>query len=242
MGCDSPAAVHTVEAVSDNGPEEPRAVFAQPELPFEDLEALDAVRRIEQWLASQPVEAENEVPVIAARLFLVDNASRMQRADRWREVSEINARCSHDWGVLMHGGPETVFLLDEAANALIEGLWLASLLCSHAACERHLAGLLSMDEDSLPPDWRRWGLGRLLVEATDRDALPSQLVSPLETLNEVRKVSAHFKPPLHEGSLLNRAHAVGTGDWLRTAEEISKSDAFSAYETARSLVHRTTWA
>lgn len=140
----------------------------------------------------------------------------------------------------MHGGPETAFLLDEAANALVEGLWLASLLCSHAACERHLAGLLSMIEDSLPSDWRRWGLGRLLVEAKQRAAVPHDLVDALDILNEVRKVSAHFKPPLHEGSLLNRAHAMGTGDWLQAAEDISKTDAFTAYETARSLIHRTT--
>jgi hypothetical protein len=67
------------------------------------------------------------------------------------------------------------------------------------------------------------------------------MLEPLETLNEVRKVSAHFKPPLHEGSLMRRAHAYGHSDLLRAAEDLAEADAFAAYETARSLVHRARW-
>lgn len=214
-------------------------MFAQTELPFVDLEPLSAIQRVELWLASRPAEVEDDVDVFAAQLYLLDSASRGPRAERWQQVTEIDARCSHNWGVMMHGGPETAFLLDEAASALIEELWLASLLCSHAACERHLAGLISMDEDSLPSDWRRWGLGRLLTEVKQRGLVPTDLVASLETLNDVRKVSAHFKPPTHEGSLLSRAHAMGTSSWIQAAEEISKADAFAAYEAARSLALRT---
>lgn len=232
----------TVAPVEAHRSEEPQAVFAQPELPFADLEALDAIQRVELWLSSQTKHAADSLDAIAAKLYLADNATRVIRAERWRLVMEIHERCTHDWGVMMHGGPETAFLLHEAATGLVEGLWLSALLCSHAACERHLAGLLSMDEESLPPSWRSWGLGRLLEEARQRDAVPTDLHGPLETLNEVRKVSAHFKPPLHEGSLLNRANAMRSGNFVQAAGEISKADAFAAYETARSLMHRTTLA
>ena len=132
-------------------------------------------------------------------------------------------------------------MLDEAAEALVGGLWLASLLCSHAACERHLAGILAFDEDSLPNSWRSWGLGRLLEAARERDIVPADLWEPLETLNEARKVSAHFKPPLHAGSLMRRALATEGRDILRTAGDLAEADAFAAYETARSLVHRARW-
>jgi hypothetical protein len=219
------------------------AVFGQLELPFQDLEPLDAMRRVELWLASQPQGHSDDADVIAARLYLADGASRAQRARRWQRIREVHERATYeDGGVGVHGGPETVFLLDEAASALVEGLWLASLLCSHAACERHLAGLLSLDESALPRSWRAWGLGRLLVEARERDVLPAELVEPLEALNEVRKVSAHFKPPLHEGSLLRRAEDVKSDDFLQAASELSRADAFAAYETARSLMYLTTFA
>jgi hypothetical protein len=182
-----------------------------------------------------------DLDVVSAQLYLRDGDTRLKRAKRWIRVLEIQERCTHDWGVLIHGGGETQWMLDEAAEALVGGLWLASLLCSHAACERHLAGILTFDEDSLPSSWRSWGLGRLLEAARGRDIVPADLWEPLETLNEVRKVSAHFKPPLHDGSLMRRALAREDRDLPGTAGDLAETDAFAAYETARSLVHRARW-
>jgi len=212
-------------------------VFAQPELPLVGVDALSAKERVELWLSTGQKD-DRDPEVVTARLYLHDADTRAQRARRWVRVREIYERNTNDWGVLAHGGPETVWLLEEAARALIEGVWLASLLCSHAACERHLAGMLAMVEDALPAGWRFWGLGRLLEAAQQRDMLPAHLVEPLGTLNAVRKSSAHFKPPLHEGALLNRAHNSGQPDLLQSALALAEEDAFSAYETARGLVHQ----
>ncbi|MGC4111770.1 MAG: hypothetical protein QM747_15400 [Nocardioides sp.] len=220
--------------------EEPHAIFGQPELPLADVDVLDAIQRVQLWLATHP-DAVQDLDGLSARLYLKDNDTRVRRARRWLEIVEIDQRCSNQWGVLLHGGTETLWLLGEAAHGLVEGLWLASLLCSHAACERHLAGILEFSEDSLPESWRSWGLGRLLEEAQKREIVPSDLWEPLRALNETRKVSAHFKPPLHDGSLMRRAQAIERPDILQSAHELAEADAFSAYETARSLVHRARW-
>jgi len=83
---------------------------------------------------------------------------------------------------------------------------------------------------------------RIEVEATrHRDIVPPDLAEPLEKLNEARRVSAHFKPPLHDGSLMSRAQAMDEPDILESAEELAEADAFAAYETCRSLLHRARW-
>lgn len=227
--------------VTIRGPEEPQVVFAQPELPLQGVETLSAIQSVELWLARNG-GADDDLNVVTAQLYLSDSESRLARARRWLLVREINERCTHDWGVLVHGGTESVWLLDEAAQALVDGLWLAALLCCHSACERHLAGILSMDEGSLHRSWRSWGLGRLLDEAQQRDIVPSDLREPLNQMNEVRKASAHFKPPLYDGSLMRRAIAINHEGALESVEALAEADAFAAYETAKSLVHRARFA
>lgn len=219
------------------GPEEPWIVLAQPELPLSGVEALSAIQSIELWLARNESSGD-DLNVLTAKLYLADAETRLSRARRWLRVRDINERCTHNWGVLIHGGTEAAWLLDEAAHALADGLWLASLLCSHSACERHLAGILSLDEQSLNQSWARWGLGRLLEEAEKRGILPPDLREPLNLMNEARKASAHFKPPVYDGSLMNRAKARDLEPVMESLEELAEADAFAAYETARALIHR----
>jgi len=228
----------TLDFVTIRKPEEPQVVFAQPELPLRGVEALSAIQSVELWLARSD-DGDDDLNVVTAQLYLADSDSRLSRARRWLLVRDINERCMHEWGVLVHGGTESVWLLDEAAQALVDGLWLASLLCSHSACERHLAGILSLDEESLHRSWRSWGLGRLLEEAHQRDIVPSELREPLNLMNEARKASAHFKPPSYDGSLIRRAMARDHQRVMESAEGLAEADAFAAYETARSLIHRT---
>lgn len=224
--------------MTTRGPEEPQIVFAQPELPLPDIVQLNAIQSVELWLARND-ESNDDLHVITAKLYLADSDTRLLRARRWLQVREINERCTHDWGVLVHGGTESVWLLDEAAQALGDGLWLASLLCSHSACERHLAGIFSLDETSLHRSWTRWGLGQLLKEAEKRDIVPLDLLEPLNLMNEARKASAHFKPPTYEGSLMRRAWARDRQHAIETAEELAETDAFAAYQTAKTLIHRS---
>ena len=212
-------------------------IFAQPELPLPGVEALSAIQSVELWLARNN-ESGDDLNLVAAQLYLTDAETRLVRARRWLLVREINERCTHEWGVLLHGGTESVWLLDEAAQAVVDGLWLTSLLSSHSASERHLAGILSLDEESLPRSWTRWGLGRLLEEAEKRGIVPRDLQEPLSAMNEARKASAHFKPPLHNGSLMRRAMSRDRHITVESVEQVAEEDALAAYETARSLVHR----
>ena len=78
--------------------EEPQAVFAQPELPLKDVEALDAIRRVELWLATHPMDVQ-DLDVVCAQLCLRDSDVRLQRSKRWIQVLEIDERCTHDWGL-----------------------------------------------------------------------------------------------------------------------------------------------
>ena len=68
--------------------------------------------------------------------------------------------------------------------------------------------------------------------------MPPDLREPLNRRNEARKASAHFKPPLYDGSLIRRAMARDPERVLESAEGLAEADAFAAYETARSLIHR----
>ena len=226
-----------LDLVTIPGPEEPWVVFAQPELPLSGIEALNAIESVELWLARNEGSGD-DLNVMTAQLYLADAETRLSRARRWLLVRDINERCMHSWGVLLHGGTESAWLVDDAAHALVDGLWLASWLCSHSACERHLAGILSLDEQSLNQSWTRWGLGRLVEEAEKRGFLPPDLRERLNVMNEARKASAHFKPALHDGSLMNRVMARDLEPAMESMEELAEAEAFAAYETARSLIHR----
>jgi hypothetical protein len=219
---------------------EPRAIFDQPEFPLPGVEPLSPIERVELWLSSRD-SSDIGVDCLGGQLFLSDNDTRGERAQRWARVREVDQRCMHSWGLLLNGGPETSWLLDEASHALVHGLWLASLLCCHAACERHLAGILSVDEESMPASWRRWGLGALLKEAHERGLVPEDLLESLDSLNETRKASAHFKPPMDDASLMMRASVLGLDGLIESVEWLAERDAFEAYETARSFVYRVSW-
>lgn len=75
-------------------PEEPQAVFGQPELPLEGVETLDPVQRIELWLATCPDHAES-LDRVSAQLYLVDRETRLLMARRYLRVVEVQERCTH---------------------------------------------------------------------------------------------------------------------------------------------------
>ena len=79
----------------------------------------------------------------------------------------------------------------------MNGMFMAALLCAHSSCERVLAGCLDWYEDRLPKGWAMWGLGRLVPAAFDLGLIDEGLKDRLLQVSELRKVSAHFKPPCH---------------------------------------------
>lgn len=81
----------------------------------------------------------------------------------------------------------------------------------------------------------------MLDAAKERETRPADLWNPLVALNEAGKVPAHFKRPLHPGSLLERTVALGRPDFVQAAAELAEADAFAGYEAARSLVQQARW-
>jgi hypothetical protein len=228
--------------VSDADPDGPYAIVHQLELPLEGIEPLTVAQRVQAWLNAQDDESTS---AYIAHLFLQDRRSRKARAARSQEVKSVQAPFDSEWGWLIHGGAESVWLYDEAVHAFVDGFPLASLLCSHAACERVLAGRILMHHNELPGNWTRWGLGNLVEAASEIGIIDAPLRAELLQVNEVRKVSAHFKPPLAENSLQSRVHSRVKASstfldsdeaWWQALDETAFEDALAALRVATRLM------
>lgn len=221
---------YPVDVATSRGP---IIALNQLELEFEGVTPLSAEERVARWLAEQEDESEE---VITAALFLEDGSSRADRAERWAEIRAIQAPYDRAHGWLVPGGSEAVWLYEESVRAYVHGLFLAALLCAHSACERVIAGCLLGYEEKLDKRWRRWGLGPLAAKALEFGLIDDDLRRGLDEVTELRKVSAHFKPPLEPNSVLVRTcRALAAGSELEDAlESTLRSDAKTAIEI-------TTW-
>lgn len=212
-------------------------VLGQLQLSFEGIEPLSDEYRVEAWLHDQE---QNTAETRIAALFLRDERTRRARASRWGQVQATQAPFASEWGWLIPGGHESVWLYHEAVRSFVEGFALAALLCAHASCERVLAGCLQDYEQELDKNWRRWGLGPLVEEAFNRALIEQPLRDALVQVNEVRKVSAHFKPPLAPNSLHRRAiHRADAGpdvDDEEALDQVAEDDALLAIKAATELM------
>ena len=212
-------------------------VMEQLELPFDNLPSQTCRQRVSAWLEDQDEETED---VTVAELFLVDGTTRRGRAERWIEVRAAQARFARGSGWLVPGGVEAVWLYEEACRSYMNGMYMAALLCAHASCERVLAGRLDWYEVRLPKDWVRWGLGRLAPAAFEAGLIDERLKDRILQLSELRKVSAHFKPPLAPNSIARRAvELFNLHPDLETEDgfdSLLRRDALSALETTTELL------
>jgi len=217
----------------------PPIVTDQPELPFEDISSLTREeQRVIAWLKTQEVET---IETITATLFLMDGESRRSRAERWVEIRSVQVPYDRDEGFPIMGGPEAIWLYDEACHSYAESMYLAALLCAHSACERELAGCLEFFEAQLPPRWQTWGLGKLVSEASRLGLIDQTLRDKLYEVSELRKVSAHFKPPQTPNSIIRRAGQFPAEKLWRNEEDSSyfgvmRVDALLAIETSTELL------
>jgi hypothetical protein len=177
----------------------------QLQLDFSGIQPLSEQQQISAWL--QEVGSEDPRG-LEALLVLRDHVDRDGRTKRWMEIQKIQSQYHSDWGWLIPGGEEAIWLYDESQRAYVCGLYLAALLCSHAACERVLSGCLLHYEDKLKKGWRFWGLGPLASHALQFGLIDIELKNKLDRLNEIRKVSAHYKPPLCPTSVHMRVFSV----------------------------------
>jgi hypothetical protein len=185
---------------SDGVPDDLKQIQFQ----FENIPPLTDEERVAIWL-SQLDETEETEDTVVANLYISDSRSRRRRAKRWLQIQAVKASLYRKGGWLMPGGMEASWLYDESCYSYVDGAYLAALLCAHASCERTLAGCLVSYEERLPKGWSMWGLGKLIPKAYELGLIDEPLRDQLHRLGDLRKVSAHFKPPLEPNSVTSRA-------------------------------------
>lgn len=187
--------------------------YGQLQLELEGIEPLTEDEQIARWLDSEP--NVDSVQYRCGVLKLEDGASRVERAERWARVREIQAPLYWPY-YLIPGGGEAVWLYNEAVSCFVHGAPLASLLCSHASVERALAAHLAMvtggPDGELSRNIGRWGLGSLTAEAVRRGLISDVTRVQLEIMNERRRMTAHFKHPLDPSSIHNRVFSASGGE------------------------------
>lgn len=218
--------------VSD--PYGPEIVVGQLQFEFDGIAALTLEEMLRQWLNSQ----ENDTAeVLTAALYVMDNRFRRHRAERWHEILSIQAPYRHDPAWMVSGGIEAMWLYNEAWRDYIDGAYFSALICAHAACERELAGCLYPYRDELEKRWLIWGLGKLIPAALKRGIIDEQTSKDLTKLNEIRKVSAHFKAA-HETPTSVQQRALSlfasnqASDYEDALNNMIRSDALYAIRVA----------
>lgn len=134
------------------------------------------------------------------------------------------------------GGFESGQFLLEALACYEGGLYLASLTCAHATCERELAGRVAHAGAIAPEGWERWGLGRLIQHARTQAWHSASTLELLEAVNEKRKTVYHFRELDAEGGLFWRTYADtgwhGFRDMRADLKEQLRMDALEAIRAA----------
>lgn len=109
-------------------------------------------------------------------------------------------------GIRVHAGSEEASLLWEATvDSFANGIWVGTILCAQATCERVLAGLVSLREPpgyalKGPRGWQNWGLGKLIAHVREHRWVEADLLDSVTELCEARKPYDHFRLPFDTGT------------------------------------------
>ena len=109
-------------------------------------------------------------------------------------------------GQILVGGEEAQLLWEATVDCFAQGIWVATLLCAQATCERTLAGIISLGElpgagISGPKGWERQGLGALLGHVRQYGHVPADVLDAVEELCETRKPYGHWRLPFDPGTI-----------------------------------------
>jgi len=109
-----------------------------------------------------------------------------------------------------------VLLWDATVDSFASGVWVATILCAQATCERILAALVSIRElpgagIEGPRNWQKWGLGTLIKHVRNQGRVPEDLLNEVNVLCEARKPYGHFRHPFDKGTI-GRQVAVALED------------------------------
>jgi hypothetical protein len=132
----------------------------------------------------------------------------------------LRALPSHGHGRVLVGGEEASLLWNATVDSFSSGVWVATVLCAQATCERVMAGLVSLRElpgHGLegPKGWEKWGLGRLIGHVRTQGWVPEDVLGEVAVLCETRKPYGHFRRPFEAGTLgRDVADALKRSDWV----------------------------
>ena len=209
----------------------------QLEFAFENLPSQTCWQRVSAWLDDHEEETEE---VITAHLFLADYESRRDRARRWLEVRAVQQPFERADGWLIPGGAEADWLYEEACHSYVNGMYMAALCARTRVASGSSPDAWTGIEDRLKKGWTMWGLGRLVPTAFDLGLIDEPLKLRLLRISELRKVSAHFKPPLTPNSIARRAtHLFVQHPELGVEEgldNVLRQDALKALEASTELL------
>jgi hypothetical protein len=154
-------------------------------------------------------------------------------------------RPTADGGRILVGGQEAVLLWDATVDSFASGVWVATILCAQATCERVLAALVSLRElpgagIKGPKNWEKWGLGRLIEHVRAQEWVPEDLLDEVDWLCEARKPYGHFRFPLDDGTIGRQvAEALDDEGWeadpMAVQQQILSQHALQSARTALRL-------
>lgn len=140
-----------------------------------------------------------------------------------------------------------MLLWDATVDSFASGVWVATILCAQATCERVLAALVSLRElpgagIKGPKNWEKWGLGRLIKHVGVQGWVPEDLLDEVDVLCEARKPYGHFRFPLDPGTIARQvAVALESEGWeadpMAVRERILSQAALQAARTALRLYY-----
>ena len=128
-------------------------------------------------------------------------------------------------GRALIGGEEAYLLWEATVDSFAQGVWVATLLCSQATCERTLAGLVPLRElpgygVTTPKGWEKWGLGTLIEHVRKHALVSADLLNEVEVLCEARKPYGHWRLPFDPGTIGREvADALDEESWETDPEE-----------------------
>lgn len=173
--------------------------------------------------------------------------SKLSRAERTAllDIALRELPPTVDGGRLHVGGEEAVLLWEATVDSFADGIWVATILCAQATCERVLAALVSLRElpgygIEAPKQWQKWGLGKLIAHVGEQGWVPADLLDEVTVLCEARKPYGHYRRPFEEGTisrLVAEALCIKGADVNPTAlrEQILSQEALRSARTALTL-------
>lgn len=148
------------------------------------------------------------------------NPSELSPPERIALLDEVYQplRAQFPEGQMLLGGEEAQLLWEATVDCFAHGIWVATLLCAQATCERTLAGIVSLGElpgiaIAGPKGWERQGLGALIGQLRKDRRVPADVLDAVTELCEARKPYGHWRLPFDPGTIGRAvAEALVAGD------------------------------